>query len=78
MTMLRNHEEEVGLRLQFEGKLNQLNSEYRELDIKFNRNCQQLAQSAHHVNRLDTLAREQSEQLVGLRTNETDMISRLQ
>ena len=37
MTITRNHEEEVGLRLQFEARVNQLNTEYRELDIKFSR-----------------------------------------
>ena len=37
MTVTRNHEEEVGLRLQFEARVNQLNTEYREIEIKFNR-----------------------------------------
>ena len=37
MTITRNHEEEVGLRLQFEARVNQLNTEYRELDIKYSR-----------------------------------------
>lgn len=39
-TMTRNHEEEVGLRLQFEKKLNKLNSDFRELDIKYARTVQ--------------------------------------
>lgn len=39
MTITRNHEEEVGLRLQFEARVNQLNTEYRELEIKYNRSC---------------------------------------
>ena len=42
MTVTRNHEEEVGLRLQFEARVNQLNTEYREIEIKFNRVNQQL------------------------------------
>jgi hypothetical protein len=33
MTILRNHEEEVVLRLEFEKKLNQVNSEFRNLEI---------------------------------------------
>jgi len=37
MTIKSNHEEEVDLRLQFEGKLNSLSTEYRELDIKYKR-----------------------------------------
>jgi hypothetical protein len=40
MTMTRNHEEEVGLRLQFEKKLNKLNADFRELDIKYARTVQ--------------------------------------
>jgi hypothetical protein len=37
MTITRNHEEEVDLRLQFEARVNQLNTEFREMEIKFNR-----------------------------------------
>ena len=33
MTILRNHEEEVVLRLEFEKKLNEVNSEFRNLEI---------------------------------------------
>lgn len=40
MTMTRNHEEEVGLRLQFEKKLNKLNADFCELDIKYARTVQ--------------------------------------
>lgn len=64
MTVQRNHEEEVELRLQFEGKLNKLSTEYRELDIKYKRNLVQLDQSASHVERLDSLCKNQSDQLI--------------
>ncbi len=37
MTITRNHEEEVDLRLQFEARVNQLNTEFREMEIKYNR-----------------------------------------
>lgn len=53
MTMTRNHEEEVELRLQFEKKLNQVNAEFRELEIKYNRNVLQLANSVHTNEHLD-------------------------
>jgi len=45
MTIKGNHEEEVGLRLQFEAKVNKLNTEYRELQIKYNRSIVQLQHS---------------------------------
>ena len=61
MTMTRNHEEEVGLRLQFEKKLNKLNADYRELSIKQARSVQQLQSATQHVDRLERLVLEQSE-----------------
>ena len=42
MVIMRNHEEEVGLRLQFEARVNQLNTEYRELEIRHNRSAKSL------------------------------------
>ena len=37
MQNTKNHEEEVQLRLKFEAKLNQMYTNQREMDIKFNR-----------------------------------------
>ena len=77
MQIQRNHEEEVTLRLKFEGKLNSLNTAYRELEIKYDRVQQQLEQSTFQQVRLDALCKSQSEELIALRTRETDQLSQL-
>ena len=38
----KNHEEEVKLRLKFEGKFNKMQSEHRELNIHFGRTKEEL------------------------------------
>lgn len=78
MTITRNHEEEVGLRLQFEARVNQLNTEYRELEIKHNRSLVQLQNSNQHLERLTILTKEQAEQLIELRTTNTDYLSQIE
>ena len=75
MQIQRNHEEEVTLRLKFEGKLNALNTAHRELEIKYDRVQQQLEHSMMHQERLDAQCKSQSEELVALRVRETDQLS---
>ena len=58
MVIMRNHEEEVGLRLQFEARVNQLNTEYRELEIRHTRSAKSLDQATQDLTRLDTLCKE--------------------
>ena len=78
MTITRNHEEEVGLRLQFEARVNQLNTEFRELEIKHNRSLVQLQNANQHLERLTALSKDQAEQLIELRTTNTDNLSKLE
>ena len=78
MVIMRNHEEEVGLRLQFEARVNQLNTEYRELEIRHNRAAKSLEQAAQDCSRLDALSKDQSEQLIKLRTKEIDQATQLE
>ena len=45
MQNTKNHEEEVQLRLKFESKLNNMHSAHRDLETKYKRTRQDLAQA---------------------------------
>lgn len=64
MQISRNHEEEVSLRLKFEGKLNALTTAFRELEIKYDRVQQQFEQALMHQMRLDVICKTQSDELI--------------
>jgi hypothetical protein len=64
--LTRNHEEEVGLRLQFEAKVNQLNSDKRELLIKQDRTDYDLKETKVALNKSKQKCDEQGQELVRL------------
>jgi hypothetical protein len=52
MTVMRNHEEEVKLRLQFEARVNQLNQQYRSECVKSKRALSLLQKEQAEAERL--------------------------
>ena len=49
----KNHEEEVQLRLKFESKLNQMHTQQRETQIKYERALSELEQSRSHITNIE-------------------------
>ena len=64
MQNTRNHEEEVKLRLKFEGKLNNLYASHRELTIKYDRNLSELLLAQNHNSKLEVINKGLTEELL--------------
>jgi len=60
----KNHEEEVKLRLKFEGKFNTMHDEHRELQIRHERTLKELAAAQHELASSEKVVTDQSEELV--------------
>jgi len=58
MTMQKNHEEEVQLRLKFESKLNTLNTDYRELQISYKRTMISLGKTSNELEALKVVSQD--------------------
>ena len=68
----RNHEEEVKLRLKFEGKLNNLYASHRELTIKYDRNLSELLLAQNHNSKLELINKGLTEELLDERQKAID------
>lgn len=60
----KNHEEEVGLRLKFESKLNQMHTQQRETDIQYHRAREEMEQARRQIKTLEKRVAEQQKTLV--------------
>ena len=59
----KNHEDEVRLRLKFEGKFNTMHEEHRELEIRFERRGKELRDTQRLVAKYETEYRKASSEL---------------
>ena len=67
MSHQQNHEEEVKLRLKFEGKFNNMHTEHRELKINHDRKLLELLAAQKLVKEHEEVVAEQSKELIMLR-----------
>lgn len=67
MQNTKNHEDEVKLRLKFEGKFNKMHAEHRELEIKHNRTVQELKSAIEAKEKGELQINENSEELISLK-----------
>ena len=64
MTHQQNHEEEVKLRLKFEGKFNVMHDEHRELQIQFDRKLREIAAAQNTIRDQENELSDKSKELI--------------
>ena len=74
---LKNHEEEVQLRLKFETKLNNMHALHRDLETKYDRACQEIVQFEQNKKQLASILQEQKTQIVDLQSQKIDHESKI-
>ena len=72
MTVTKNLEEEVTLRLQFESNLNKLSNQHREVSIELTRTRQQLDVQIKMLEAANTVTAEHSARLLELTHEKTE------
>ena len=72
MQNTKNHEEEVKLRLKFEGKFNKILLEHRELQIRFERIQKEYKATQLRVSNFEDLTKQQADELAVLKKENTE------
>lgn len=73
----KNHEEEVQLRLQFESKLNSLHSLHRDVKAQYSRALEDILNLQEQLKEKTSLCAEQSEELIKLRSEKVENLSKI-
>ena len=73
----KNHEEEVQLRLKFEAKLNNMHSAHRDLETKYRRTRQDLAQALEEKEQLQHKLNARIDEITELKSRGADADSKL-
>ena len=73
----KNHEEEVQLRLKFESKLNNMHSSHRDLETKYKRTRQDLAQATQEKDLLNEQLTTYHSEITELKQKNTEQQSRI-